>query len=41
MNELNRKAMALGKKTAALRVVSGTWSYTHKTTFGARLVLAV
>ncbi|GHT87863.1 hypothetical protein FACS1894137_15660 [Spirochaetia bacterium] len=32
---------ALGQKTAALRVVSGTWGYTHKTTFGARLVLAV
>ncbi|GHV78738.1 hypothetical protein AGMMS49944_05290 [Spirochaetia bacterium] len=32
---------ALGQKTASLRVVSGTWGYTHKTTFGARLVLAV
>lgn len=32
---------ALGVKIASIRVVSGTWGYTNKTTFGARLALAL
>jgi len=32
---------ALGAKLPALRVVSGTWGYTHKTTYGARVAVAV
>ena len=32
---------ALGGQLPALRVVSGTWWYTGKTTFGARVALAV
>ena len=32
---------ALGGQLPALRVVSGTWGYTGKTTFGARVALAV
>jgi hypothetical protein len=35
------EALALTGKPAALRVVSGTWGYTHKTTFGARVALGV
>jgi len=31
----------LGANLPALRVVSGTWGYTHKTTYGARVALAV
>ncbi|GBU27083.1 hypothetical protein R84B8_00605 [Treponema sp. R8-4-B8] len=31
----------LGAKLPALRLVSGTWGRTHKTTFGARVALAV
>jgi hypothetical protein len=34
-------AAALGSQLPALRVVSGTWGWAHKTTFGARLALAV
>jgi hypothetical protein len=32
---------ALGGQLPALRVVSGTWGWANKTTFGARLALAV
>jgi len=32
---------AMGAKLPALRVVSGTWGYASKTTFGARVALAV
>ena len=32
---------ALGAKLPALRVVSGTWGWSGKTTFGARVALAV
>jgi hypothetical protein len=32
---------ALGGQLPALRVVSGTWGYTHKTTYGARVAVAV
>jgi hypothetical protein len=32
---------ALGGQLPALRVVSGTWGYSNKTTFGARVALAV
>jgi hypothetical protein len=32
---------ALGSKLPALRVVSGTWGWAGKTTFGARVALAV
>jgi hypothetical protein len=32
---------ALGPKPATLRVVSGTWGWSGKTTFGARIALAV
>jgi hypothetical protein len=32
---------ALGGKLPALRVVSGTWGFSGRTTFGARLALAV
>jgi hypothetical protein len=31
----------LGGQLPALRVVSGTWGWSGKTTFGARLALAV
>jgi hypothetical protein len=34
-------AAALGGQLPALRVVSGTWGWANKTTFGARLALAV
>jgi hypothetical protein len=34
-------AAVLGGQLPALRVVSGTWGWAHKTTFGARLALAV
>jgi hypothetical protein len=34
-------AAALGGQLPALRVVSGTWGYSNKTTFGARIALAV
>jgi hypothetical protein len=34
-------AAALGGKFPALRVVSGSWGWANKTTFGARLALAV
>jgi hypothetical protein len=34
-------AAALGGQLPALRVVSGTWGWAGKTTFGARLALAV
>jgi hypothetical protein len=34
-------AAALGGKRAAVRVVSGEWGWAHKTTFGARIALAV
>jgi hypothetical protein len=34
-------AAALGGQLPALRVVSGTWGWAHKTTFGARLALGV
>jgi hypothetical protein len=32
---------AIGGQLPALRVVSGTWGYTHKTTYGARVAVAV
>jgi len=32
---------AMGAKLPALRVVSGTWGWAEKTTFGARVALAV
>jgi len=32
---------ALGAKLPALRVVSGTWGFSGRTTFGARVALAV
>jgi hypothetical protein len=32
---------ALGGQLPALRVVSGTWGWANKTTFGARLALAI
>jgi len=32
---------ALGAKLPALRIVSGTWGYTHCTTYGARVALGV
>jgi hypothetical protein len=32
---------ALGGQLPALRVVSGTWGWANKTTFGARVALAV
>ena len=32
---------AMGANLPALRVVSGTWGYTHKTTYGARVALPV
>ena len=32
---------AMGARLPALRVVSGTWGYASKTTFGARVALAV
>jgi hypothetical protein len=32
---------AIGAKVPALRVVSGTWGWAEKTTFGARVALAV
>jgi hypothetical protein len=34
-------AAALGGQLPALRVVAGTWGWANKTTFGARLALAV
>jgi hypothetical protein len=34
-------AAALGGQLPALRVVSGTWGWANKTTFGARVALAV
>jgi hypothetical protein len=34
-------AAALGGRPAAVRVVSGEWGRAHKTTFGARIALAV
>jgi hypothetical protein len=34
-------AAALGSQLPALRVVAGSWGRAHKTTFGARLALAV
>jgi hypothetical protein len=34
-------AAALGGKRAAVRVVSGEWGWAHKTTYGARIALAV
>jgi hypothetical protein len=34
-------AAALGGKLPALRAVAGSWGWAHKTTFGARLALAV
>jgi hypothetical protein len=34
-------AAALGGRMAAVRVVSGEWGRAHKTTFGARIALAV
>jgi hypothetical protein len=32
---------AMGVNLPALRVVCGTWGYTHKTTYGARVAVAV
>jgi len=32
---------ALSAKLPALRIVSSTWGYTHKTTYGARIAVAV
>jgi hypothetical protein len=34
-------AAALGGRMAAVRVVSGSWGRAHKTTYGARIALAV
>jgi hypothetical protein len=39
--EMAAVVSALGAKLPALRVVSGTWGWSHKTSFGARVALAV
>ena len=32
---------AIGGKLPAVRIICGTWGYTHKTTFGARIALGL
>ena len=39
--EMAAVVAAIGARLPALRIVSGTWGYTGKTTFGARVALAV
>ena len=38
---LTRVVSAMGRQLPAVRIVSGTWGFSHNTTYGARLALGV